>query len=183
MHPHDDDALSALGEEQARRVAEYLTLDPPYDLLVCSPLLRARQTAQIISKRLRLEPVVIEALFEMTDRELGRLMLAALTERLPFVRHPTKIRASQGLRSSLLDRVSGVIQELIAEHANGRAVLVAHGGVIWGTLAHYFPDQRSRLTKERQVANCSVTRIALHPHGAELIALNEIAHLGDAVTF
>lgn len=71
MRPRDDSPLSALGREQARRTADYLANERPIALLVCSPLLRARQTAQIIGERLQREPLVVDTLTEMTDRELS----------------------------------------------------------------------------------------------------------------
>lgn len=183
MRPRDDDPLSALGEEQARRAAAYLAQDPNYAALVCSPLRRALQTAHIIGAVVKMEPVVIDALTEMNDREMGRLMVGELAERLPFGLRRLTQRAGDLLRAPLIGRVGGAFAKLFAEHTEQRVLIIAHGGVIWGTLAHYFPAQRRDFTRQRQVANCSVTRVAVTPDGAKLLALNETAHLGDAVTY
>jgi broad specificity phosphatase PhoE len=183
MRPRDADPLSAIGLEQARRAAEQLAREQVDTIVVSSPLLRARQTAQIISARLNCEVALVGALTEMSRAELRRMVMAELAERWPFGRREARLRRAANLRAALLGRVSGALESLIAGSTSERLIVVAHGGVIWGTLAHYFPDRRRRFSRDRQVANGSITRIRLTPAGAELLGLNETAHLGDMVTY
>jgi broad specificity phosphatase PhoE len=119
----------------------------------------------------------------MSSAEMSWIVLAEVAERLPLGRRKLLRRAGEMLRSPLVGRVGEALAQLIAEHTDQRVLLVAHGGVIWGTLTHFFPDQRSHFTKQRQVANCSITRIAIRPDGKALLTLNEISHLGERVTY
>ncbi|MCA1553922.1 MAG: histidine phosphatase family protein [Chloroflexi bacterium] len=183
MRPRDESPLSELGQEQARRAGVYLARSAPFALLVCSPLLRARQTAQIIGDAVQVEPVIIQDLTEMTDREMSWLVLGEIAERLPLGRRQFTKRAGIFLRAPLVGRVSGAVAKLIAEHTDQRVLMVVHGGVIWGVLAHYFPEKRAQFSRGRQVANGSITRIHIKADGAELVSLNETAHLGDTVTY
>ncbi len=183
MRPRADSPLSGLGEEQARRAGGRLSQDPPYALAVCSPLLRARQTAAIIGAAIRLNPVIVEALSEMTDREMTRIVLGEVVERLLLGRGAVARRAGELLRAPLVGRIAQAMTDLIAEHTESRVLMIVHGGVIWGVLTHYFPEQRRQFSRARQVANCSITRIDVHPNAAQLVSLNETAHLGELVTY
>jgi hypothetical protein len=59
-----DPPLSALGEEQARRQGEALRV-AQFTAILVSPLLRARQTAEIVSRGMGPRPVVCNALIEV----------------------------------------------------------------------------------------------------------------------
>jgi broad specificity phosphatase PhoE len=183
MRPRDASPLSELGAEQARRAGSRLSGEAPFALAVCSPLLRARQTADIIGAAIRLEPVVIDDLTEMTDREMTRIVLGEVVERILLGRGRVARRAGEMLRAPLVGRVGQAMANLIAEHTESRVLMVVHGGVIWGVLTHFFPEQRRQFSRARQVANCSITRINITPDGARLISLNETAHLGELVTY
>ncbi len=183
MRPRDESPLSDLGEQQARRAGTQLSSDRPFAIMVCSPLLRARQTADIIGGVISLKPVIVNALSEWTDREMTRILMGEVVERMLLGRGRVARGAGEFLRAPLIGRVSQAMTALIAEHTDSRVLMVAHGGVIWGTLTHFFPEQRSKFSRARQVANCSITRINIKADGAQLISLNETAHLGDLVTY
>jgi broad specificity phosphatase PhoE len=183
MRPRDESALGPLGEQQARRAGMHLSTDPPFALEVCSPLLRARQTADIIGASIQLKPVVIPELTEMTDREMTRVLLGEVVDRLLLGRGRVARQAGEFLRAPLIGRVGQALAALIAEHTDSRVLMVAHGGVIWGVLTHLLPEQRRQFSRNRQVANCSITRVSILSNGARLISLNETAHLGDLVTY
>ena len=183
MRPRDESPLSELGEEQARRAGRQLSTDPAYAIIVCSPLLRARQTADIIGAAVQLKPVIIDALTEMTDREMTRIVLGEVVERMLLGRGRVARRAGELLRAPLVGRIGQAMASLIAEHTESRVVMVAHGGVIWGVLTHFFPEQRRQFSRARQVANCSISRLNVLPEGPQLLSVNETAHLGELVTY
>jgi len=62
-----DIPLNERGLQQAETLADKLT-GLPFDVLVCSPQLRARQTAAVITRRLGLPAAVIE---ELAERHMG----------------------------------------------------------------------------------------------------------------
>jgi|SRR5579872_1128209 len=64
-----DEPLDAEGIEQSRRLAA--KIDPDFERLFCSPLQRAKQTAQIINEKLKLPE--IEYRQELRERNFGSL--------------------------------------------------------------------------------------------------------------
>jgi broad specificity phosphatase PhoE len=63
-------ALTPLGEQQARAVADRLA-SAPIEQLFCSPFLRAHTTAQAIGARIGLEPQLLNDLREVLPRPLA----------------------------------------------------------------------------------------------------------------
>ena len=180
--PRDHTPLGELGREQARLVAERLSGESPFDRLVCSPLVRAHQTGQIVAERLHMQMEVIAALREMTNREIGRVALAEMTDQV-MGRYGMVRYVGAWLRKPFMERVREATTQLIREYPEQRVLVISHGGFIWGALAHFFPEQRKQLSRRRQVANCSITRIRVAPGGATLVELNEVGHLGDCITY
>lgn len=71
--------LSAAGRRMAREAAEYVHgLDRPVAALVCSPLQRARESAQPFTVLFGIEPVVDDRVIEPTNVFQGRRMRTAL---------------------------------------------------------------------------------------------------------
>jgi phosphohistidine phosphatase len=89
--PGDPDelrALSATGREQAREVADRLSLEqPPLDAVVSSPLLRARETAAAIAEASGLRPDVDERLAPGASAADFRAAAAGRGERVAVVGH------------------------------------------------------------------------------------------------
>ncbi|HTT11019.1 MAG TPA: histidine phosphatase family protein [Burkholderiaceae bacterium] len=75
--------MTALGHEQAQRVAEHVArLDPPVGLIVTSDLRRTRETADAIARRLPAAEVVVEPAF--AERRLGRWNLLPVGASQPW---------------------------------------------------------------------------------------------------
>jgi len=87
----DDDAGRALSERGRRRFERVVlgldALGVEFDHLWTSPLLRARQTAQLISGHSRSEPRVLELLAAEPDGELLAALAAAAGSSLALVGH------------------------------------------------------------------------------------------------
>jgi len=77
-NPPDNVPLGALGRRQAQYTAERLAAEAPYDALLCSPLVRACQTAGIIGERLGRVPQIVGDLREIARSEVGRAVLCEL---------------------------------------------------------------------------------------------------------
>ncbi len=127
-----DFPLSERGLEQARSLAEkWFVEGRRFDLCISSPLLRARQTAEILAERLGLR---IE--FDPDWRELNNGNFAGLTkeevgdrfsesEITPY----THYGESGESRWQLFLRVGNALQRLI-DRGPGRYLIVAHGGAL-----------------------------------------------------
>jgi broad specificity phosphatase PhoE len=143
--PH---SLTPLGREQVARLAEQL-VGVGFAAFYCSPVLRARQSADIISARLGLEYVVSPALVEYDVGEFEGRSDAASWQRYADVQkawfedRDFSVRMAGG--ESLDDiraRFVPFIDGLLAAPARGPVLLLGHGG----TFRCMFPLVMSNVT-------------------------------------
>lgn len=175
-----DPGLAEQGVAQARRLATYLATER-LDAVYCSPLRRARQTAQPIADHHRLDAHVVDGLAEW-DR--------TATEYVPL----EELRATDDPRWRALvngdwegdespevfhERVTDTIERLIARHRGQRIAAVCHGGVINAYLAHVLGLPAS--TGFFAPNYTSIHRVAAAGTGERsVVTLNETAHLRGA---
>ncbi len=134
---HGDPALSERGFEQARRCAErFAAVQDRVDRLICSDLLRTRQTATAIGDCLDLTPRPTATLRElaigrwtgMTREEIAKAEPRLLTD---FDSGDPDVRPGGGeTRNEIRIRVRGVVERLAQANPGGHLVLVVHAGVI-----------------------------------------------------
>lgn len=126
LQGRSDVRLNATGRQQAERAGVALAKDGPWDLVVCSPLMRARQTAQIIADYLGIWQVLeVDDLVERDygaaeGRFLGKLSASEREQlfTLGEAEDDVVVRAVNALRS------------LVEQHPKARVVIVAHGTLI-----------------------------------------------------
>jgi broad specificity phosphatase PhoE len=132
---HGDAPLSELGLEQAERCAERMRGEQ-VDRLICSDLMRTRQTAEAIGRVLGMSPESSKGLREleigrwtgMTREQIAETdaeLLAAFDSGDPSI-HPGDGESRNEIRS----RVRGVVESLAEQYPGARLVLVVHSGVI-----------------------------------------------------
>lgn len=139
-----DIALTDEGRQQAMRAAETLALyQPGFDVLVSSPLRRARDTAEIIGERLGL---ALESIDERwSERDIGEWSGLTTTEieaRWPGMLHAWRNEHLDQLpggehEAGMTARVTSAMHDLVASLQGQRALVIAHGGVLH-TLAHAY---------------------------------------------
>lgn len=123
-----DTDLTELGRQQAQQLGDWL-IEQGYRFtaLYCSPLHRARQTAEIINAHLGLEPA-----FDADLRETEVPYLDVLPQRVgslgvepspPFGMEYEQMR----------ERVAQATARILAENEEGQVLVVAHGGTL-GTM-------------------------------------------------
>jgi phosphoserine phosphatase len=176
-----DASLSLRGHAQAAALAAELTRIR-FDALYTSPLRRARDTAAACRPALGLEPVVVDGLREVglgawegltletvqaRDGERYRRWLAAPLDHPPPGGEPM---------AGLATRVRATLDGLCRRHAEGRVLVVSHGGAISSALCGWLGRPLNAIWSLR-LDNASITRVAL-PAG-EVLALNETGHLAD----
>lgn len=131
---HDDEPLTALGEEQAREVGRLLAAhDLRFDALYASPFLRTVQTAELAGAAWRLEAELDERLREQSFGDFaGRPyedfypQVAGLT---PEERWETAAPGGETLREVAL-RVRPALLEIGQRHVGESVLLAVHGGVL-----------------------------------------------------
>ncbi|MSP82199.1 MAG: histidine phosphatase family protein [Alphaproteobacteria bacterium] len=109
------------------------TLDGlPFTTLCCSPLLRARQTADVINATLGLPLVVIDSLKECGLGELEGRVIERTAWRDPWRDGMTPSGAET--YDDFLSRALAGLNQALARP--GPVLIVAHGGVFWSVERH-----------------------------------------------
>jgi probable phosphoglycerate mutase len=132
-----DPDLAEIGRRQARRVGEYLA-PAGIDLVVTSPLARARQTAAPLAEMLGLEPVVVEGVAEY-DRHDSTYVPAEVTRRLikeggtdEAWTDPLSVLAEDE-KHEWMRGVHAAFRQIIADNSGRRVAVFCHGMVtsVW----------------------------------------------------
>lgn len=124
-----DPPLSSRGREEAKKLAG-LAWDEGIEMIVHSPLQRAKETAEIVGRELKIEPVVMP---ELTELNLGDLLgkdwsKSPYREQLAEVLgDPDRKRPGGESFNQLSDRVLKALDRLLAQHKNRKILLIAHG--------------------------------------------------------
>lgn len=181
-----DPPLSERGREMAERLSLRLAAEEHIAALYSSPMMRARQTADIIASHIHLRPEVVEALrewdFTRQMRPIERMQLLVVTtlsHLAPFRRLLiAQWRDNAALKSFVSETVTAV-EQISHAHAGQQVAIVAHGGTIDAVLTHYFPADDK--WERGVIRNCSLTRIALDAQGAQLLAFNDIRGIASVL--
>ena len=135
-----DPPLSDIGREEARLAAT--TLGSFDGFFFASPLLRARQTAEIISAELGGRAVMLEPdMREIDVGDFSGLSNDQIEERFPDAW--AALRAGElhtfpggEARASFLDRVLDALRGIASRHPDDTALVATHGGAIGAIERH-----------------------------------------------
>jgi probable phosphoglycerate mutase len=172
-----DNPLDEVGLEQASRVARHLSSTVGDDaLVVCSPLVRARQTAAAIAQELHLEISVDERWIEIDYGSLeGARQVDVPGEIWSAWRSDPAFAPELGESlTSVQERVVSACEELMHRLDGRTAVIVSHVSPIKSSIAWALGVDVG-VGWRTQLDTASVTRIALTPRGPVLRSFNEIA--------
>jgi broad specificity phosphatase PhoE len=188
---YDEQALSALGRQQADALADRLR-DISLAAIYASPMGRAIQTAAPTAATHRLEIQTVEGLREVALGTVAAEAIAATTpeeasaQLRARLREIATIAVSTGQWESipgaepsaqLRARLTVTMDRIIAAHQGERVMIVSHAGAINAYLAallglahdYFFPT-----------ANTSISVMRAHGARRMLFSLNDIAHLAQA---
>lgn len=177
-----DISLDELGVRQAVAVAEHFAAANPPDVIISSPLKRARETAQAIADRLSLPVETEDDLAELHFGTYEGWSFADLVEQQPelaaqFWDDEIDPYWPGGERlSEFHERVRRVVTSLSERYASHTAIVVAHGGVL-GSLASQLLGTPPNDWSRYQIANCSVTHLEIGAEQSLLHRLNDVEHL------
>lgn len=136
MHGHTDDPLSNEGIRQAKRAAE-LVKELNYDLVIASPLQRARKTAEIVNETKQKKIVVDDRLIErdcgsLEDKRTDEFDYASYWNynRCP---HYEKTETIQ----ELMNRIEEFFKQIKEEYANKNILIATHNGVCRAINAYF----------------------------------------------
>ncbi|MBT2573918.1 histidine phosphatase family protein [Bacillus sp. ISL-51] len=124
-----DIPLNATGERQAKETGEYLK-DFSWDVIVSSPMKRARKTADIINSFLNLPIVEME---DFKERSYGDAEGMSLPERSK--RYPDKNYPNMETDEELTDRMLAGLVKVQRQFPEKKVLIVAHGAAIHALLS------------------------------------------------
>ena len=172
-----DNPLDEVGLAQAEAVAAYLQPELLSDtLFVCSPLLRARQTATAIVDRVGSFFDIDERWIELDYGSYEGLRQAEVPANVwREWRSDSDFAAPQGESlNQVQERVAQACDEL-AQRLDGRtAVVVSHVSPIKSAVAWALGVDVS-VGWKTQLVTASITRISVSANGAALTSFNEVA--------
>jgi broad specificity phosphatase PhoE len=188
-----DVELSELGVEQATAVGRWLAALPAErrpEVVITSPYLRARETWRIAAEASGLELPAPTTDDRLVDRLLGDLEMltrAAIRQRFPDEPARSEQAGEYHYRppggeafGDIARRLTSLLEDLNADHAGERVVVVAHDAVVlmmryviegldWPALA--------AVVAAGQVLNASVTRFDGSSGRLVLASYNSVDHL------
>lgn len=166
--------LNAEGRRQAKTLAKFLK-DVTIDRIYSSPVLRARQTAELMVRGRSLEIIEEESLAEIHYGEWVGKYFAEVRGSEAFETYwctPSLAQAPGGeLMSSVLGRAVSFIETLQNRHTEGRVLLVSHADVIKVILVHCLGINLDQLHKLR-VDNGSLSYLLFANGRVRVLAIN-----------
>jgi broad specificity phosphatase PhoE len=175
--------MDDLGLEQARLVADRLSRLVEADVLLASPLQRARVTAGLIGEQLNLEPEIRQGLIEWNFGVAEGLSIELLAERFPEVAirftdvEDFDVGWPEGeTRREFHARVFEEFLSILHAYHDHTLIVVAHGGVIGSLLAQIQGRSPSDWLAYK-ILNCSVTHIEVTVDDTAIHLLNDVEHL------
>ncbi|WP_340007121.1 histidine phosphatase family protein [Paenibacillus sp. FSL K6-0276] len=167
---HTDNPLDTEGLQQAALLAERLSTEQ-WDYIYSSDLLRARQTAEVIAKRLCME---IAGLVPGI-REMNAGLIEGTTEQDRVERWGNEWKTLDlGLESSVASEIRGsqAIEDIAEKHPGSRILVVSHGAILRSTLRKLIPELNvtlllsntsiTQITKSDDIWNCGLYNCAQH---------------------
>lgn len=173
--------LTGVGLQQAAHLAKALE-KARIDGIYCSPLKRARMTAEAIARPHQLPVKTHPGLMELNQGELEGLTFSEMQAQFPDViakwRHdPSRVDLPGGeTMEELQIRAWRTVQEIVNSHRGQHLVLVSHNLAILSILckALELPLRHFRRLRQDVAAR---TVLEFGPQGPVLTALNDRSHL------
>jgi broad specificity phosphatase PhoE len=146
--------LNFTGKKQARLTAQYLKEHQiEFDYCVSSPLLRAKETMNIIKDVLNLQiDTHIEA--DLIEREFGELDGKKIPENYFQMVHNGLVEGIE-TDETIEKRVRDFFNQFFKKHHHNRVLMVAHSHVIKALLVQYTSD----FQYDTYLNNCSISRL------------------------
>lgn len=166
-----DIPLNNKGILQADECGEHLQTTE-WDVIITSPLKRAKQTAIIINEKMNIPLIEMEAFIERGYGDAEGMTLEKRTST-----YPDKVYPNQEDRLALEKRVMQGIREINQTYPDGNALLVAHGGVINAILANI--SNREIGSGKTVLKNACISHIQFSQEGWHIVEYNQILHLSN----
>ena len=173
--------LNSEGKRQAEKLAERLAL-VPINAIYSSPLERARETAEPIAQKLKLEIVIREELGEIhfaawTGRTLAELEREAKWQQFNSFRSGTRIPGGELMLEAQM-RIIAELERLREQHPDEVVAVVSHGDLIKAAVT-YYAGIHLDLFQRIEISPASVSIITISDHGPHILLVNDTGELPD----
>lgn len=163
--------LNETGERQAADARDYL-YNEEWDVLITSPLKRAKRTAEIINERLQVPLLEMEEFAERYFGEAEGLLIEESRRKYPNGGSP-----GQESREEVVDRAIRGVKEIQRKFPNKNVLLVAHGALIGLLLAELSPAEF--VYGETRLVNACINTIHFQDNEWNLKEFNQVGHLSE----
>lgn len=133
---HSNIPLNETGLRQAKKAADWLARNGPWNCIYSSRLIRARKTAEIIGSQLMMEPYILESLAERKFGALEGLTAGEREERFPRRLEDETSVPGLELRPDFRKRVISAFETICVKAVGTNIIIVSHGGWINQLLFH-----------------------------------------------
>ena len=159
----DDPSLTDLGREQAKRAAARLARRGPIDAIVSSPLLRARETADVVAGELGLDVELEPGFAEMGFGEWDGLAFFDIMERWPddmrsWLDSPDIAPPGGESFDTVFKRVDEARKRLLIDYEGQTVIVVSHVTPI-KMMLRLALDTEMELIQHFELAPASITTV------------------------
>ena len=178
---HGNSPLTELGIQQAKDLAEALK-EYPIDVIYCSDLGRAVETAEIIGKELNLEIHPTESLREMGFGVWEGMPLKEIEKIYPdtfrmWREEPEKVHIEGGETLSMIkERQDKLIEELNKKYDNKHILLVSHSVTVRVMLLSFLDSHVKNIYRIKQ-DNTALNIVEYRDYGPVIMKMNDTRHL------
>lgn len=182
-----DIPLSKNGYEQAKLASA--KLKDSFDVVYCSPLIRARETANIICNGTNITPKILDEIREINFGEWEGLDFKEINKLYPnefslWINDKINAPLVGGEKSIKLAsvRAKNCLYKTIQENENKRIAIIAHGGIIKAALIGLFNWDMTMYHK-LSIGNTSISKLYIKDvnnlERIKLVYFNDTNHLNN----
>lgn len=147
--------LNETGINQANETRKELE-NVKYDIIICSPMYRAKQTAEIINKDKNVKTIIDE---RIRERKLGKLEGHEITDEIEKQIWDYNLNYQIPEGENLHDfekRILNFLEDIKKKYSDKTVLIVAHGGVAKVIKAHLYGMPKSKLLSDISTKNCEI---------------------------
>ncbi|PSJ31872.1 phosphoglycerate mutase [Peptostreptococcus russellii] len=178
---HGNSPLTELGERQASELAEALK-NYPIDMIYCSDLGRAVQTAEIVGSKLNIKVEPTNLLREMGFGIWEGMPMKKIEKMYPdtfrmWREEPDKAHIPKGEALSMVkDRTEELIKMLNDKYDNRHILLVSHSVTVRVMLLDFLESHVRNLYRIKQ-DNTALNIVEYRNYGPVIMKMNDTRHL------
>ncbi|MGP4063407.1 histidine phosphatase family protein [Oceanobacillus sp. M65] len=166
-----DIPLNETGIRQAKKSAVYLNAED-YDVMVASPMKRAKRTAEIINASLQLPYEEMSSFAECSFGDAEGLTMEERTTQYPDKAYPNREEPEDFIK-----RVMSGVDDVLKKYPDKRVLIVAHGAVINAILATVSGGEIG--AGKTRLMNACINNIHYKQEQWEVLNYNQVEHLSE----